>query len=74
MFVETLEMAVESGVKFHGVLCGRATWQDGVPVYVKHGVAALDEWLGTVGMQNVRNVNEVLKSARPWYEAGSLQA
>lgn len=72
-FVEMLELAVESGVNFHGVLCGRATWQDGVPVYVKNGAAALEDWLNTAGAQNVMNVNEVLKAARPWYEARSMQ-
>jgi len=74
VFVDTLALAVESGVKFHGVLGGRATWQDGVPVYVKHGVKALEDWLGTVGLQNVRNVNEVLQSAHPWYEARSMKS
>src|SRR6266404_4625144 len=32
-FSETLELAGESGVKFNGVLCGRATWKDGIPIY-----------------------------------------
>ncbi len=73
VFIETLELAVESGVDFHGVLAGRATWQDGVPVYVKHGAAALEEWLNTTGAQNVTNVNRVLKSAHPWYEARSMR-
>jgi tagatose 1,6-diphosphate aldolase len=73
-FVETLELAVESGAKFHGVLAGRATWQDGVPVYVKKGAAALEDWLNTTGLENVRNMNQVLKSARPWSEALSVQA
>jgi len=73
VFLEMLNLALESGVKYHGVLCGRATWQDGVPVYVKNGVAALDEWLNTVGAQNVQNVNKVLESAHPWYEARSIQ-
>jgi tagatose 1,6-diphosphate aldolase len=73
VFVETLELAVESGVEFHGVLGGRATWQDGAPVYARHGAAALESWLKTTGAQNVRNVDEVLKSARPWYEARSMQ-
>lgn len=67
-FVETLEFALESGVKFHGVLCGRATWQDGVPVFAKHGAKALEEWLGTKGAENIQNVNRVLESACPWYE------
>jgi tagatose 1,6-diphosphate aldolase len=74
VFVETLELAVESGVKFHGVLAGRATWQEGVPIYVKQGAGALEEWLNTTGAQNVRNVNQVLKFAQPWYEARSMQA
>jgi len=73
VFVETLEMAVASGVKFHGVLGGRATWQEGVPVYVKHGASALEDWLNTTGLRNVKKVNNVLKSAHPWYEAGSMQ-
>jgi len=34
-FTETLALAAESGVKFSGVLCGRATWKDGIPVYAK---------------------------------------
>ena len=70
---EMLNLALESGVQYHGVLCGRATWQDGVPVYVKDGVGALDEWLNTVGAQNVQNVNKVLESAHPWYEARSIE-
>ena len=73
VFLEMLNLALESGVKYNGVLCGRATWQDGVPVYVKSGVGALDEWLNTVGAQNVQNVNKVLESAHPWYEARSVQ-
>jgi len=72
-FIETLQMAVASGGKFHGVLCGRATWQGGVPVFVKQGAAALEDWLNTTGVQNVKNVNQVLKSAQPWFEARSMQ-
>ena len=72
-FVESLEMAAASGVKFHGVLCGRATWQEGVPPFVQHGPRALEDWLSTVGIKNVKNVNQALKSAAPWYEAGSMQ-
>ncbi len=74
VFIETLELAVESGVHFHGVLGGRATWQDGVPVYARHGAAALEDWLNTKGLQNVRDINNVLKSAYPWHEARSVQA
>lgn len=74
VFLETLELAAESGVDFHGVLAGRATWQDGVPVYAKHGPAALEEWLNTTGLENVRNINQVLESSRPWHQARCLQS
>jgi tagatose 1,6-diphosphate aldolase len=72
-FLEMLELAIASGVNFHGVLCGRATWQEGVPIYVKHGAAALTEWLNTTGAQNVMNVNKILKAAHPWHEARSMK-
>ncbi|HEX8711608.1 MAG TPA: tagatose 1,6-diphosphate aldolase [Terracidiphilus sp.] len=73
VFVETLEFAVECGVEFHGVLAGRATWQAGVPVYVHKGAAALEDWLNTEGLKNVKDINQVLKYARPWHEARSMQ-
>lgn len=65
-FSETLELAGESGVKFNGVLCGRATWKDGIPVYAKQGGAAFRQWLETEGVKNIQNVNERLKAATPW--------
>jgi len=55
-FIETLEFALECGVKFHGVLCGRAIWQDGVPVFVRHGPKGLEKWLETKGAENIGNV------------------
>ncbi|HOQ45103.1 MAG TPA: tagatose 1,6-diphosphate aldolase [Bryobacteraceae bacterium] len=66
-FVESLKMAVEAGSDFSGVLCGRATWKDGIPVYAKGGVAALEEWLKTEGVRNINAVNEAIKHAKPWY-------
>ncbi len=67
-FTENLEMAAESGVKFAGVLCGRATWKDGIPVYGKQGGDAFRKWLETEGVKNISNVNERLKAATPWHE------
>ena len=32
-------------VKFNGVLCGRATWKDGIPIYAKQGADAFRKWL-----------------------------
>jgi tagatose 1,6-diphosphate aldolase len=66
-FSETLELAGESGVKFNGVLCGRATWKDGIPVYAKQGAAAFRKWLETEGVKNINNVNDKLKAATSWY-------
>jgi tagatose 1,6-diphosphate aldolase len=66
-FNESLELAAESGVKFNGVLCGRATWKDGIPVFVEKGVAGFRKWLETEGVQNINNVNQRLKAATPWY-------
>jgi tagatose 1,6-diphosphate aldolase len=65
VFIETLELAAESGTKFNGVLCGRATWKDGIPVYAKHGAAAFEEWLNTTGTENIYNVNKALEAATP---------
>jgi tagatose 1,6-diphosphate aldolase len=66
-FTEALELATESGVKYAGVLCGRATWKDGMPVYAKQGAAAFRKWLETTGVENIENVNAALRSAVPWY-------
>ena len=67
VFIETLELAGESGTKFNGVLCGRATWKDGIPIYAQKGAAAFKQWLETTGMENINNVNNALKAASPWY-------
>jgi tagatose 1,6-diphosphate aldolase len=67
VFSETLELATEAGVRFSGVLCGRATWKDGIPVYAKQGVKALEDWLADQGVKNIKNVNDRLKAASPWF-------
>ena len=67
VFIETLELAGESGTKFNGVLCGRATWKDGIPIYAKQGAKAFRDWLETTGVENITNVNNGLKAASPWY-------
>ena len=67
IFVETLELAAESGVEFNGVLCGRATWKDGIAVYAQHGEDAFYEWLNTKGVENIQNVNRALSAATSWH-------
>jgi len=66
-FNDTLELASESGVNFSGVLCGRATWKDGIPIYAKSGVKALEDWLSDTGVKNINNVNSRLTAAKPWF-------
>ena len=66
-FSETLELAGEAGTRFSGVLCGRATWKDGIPIYAKQGAAAFRAWLESEGVKNIANVNERLKPAHPWF-------
>ncbi len=68
-FTESLELAAEAGVKFNGVLCGRATWADGVPIYANKGLEAFEEWLSDQGVKNINSVNAALKGAAPWYSA-----
>ncbi len=69
VFRETLELAAEAGTDFSGVLCGRATWQAGIPEYAKGGPQALRAWLSSRGVQNVQALNAVLaKGAQPWWD------
>jgi tagatose 1,6-diphosphate aldolase len=76
-FSETLDLASETGVNFSGVLCGRATWKDGMPIYAKQGIKALEDWLNDQGVKNIKNVNSRLTAAKPWfsfYGASSVSA
>lgn len=66
-FRESLELAAEAGAAYNGVLCGRATWKEGIPVYAKKGVKALEDWLKDRGVQNIQSLNKVLdRGAKPW--------
>jgi tagatose 1,6-diphosphate aldolase len=67
-FTESLELAAEAGTRFSGVLCGRATWKDGIPVFGRQGGAAFRAWLEDQGVKNINNVNARLAAARPWFE------
>jgi tagatose 1,6-diphosphate aldolase len=66
-FREQLRLSAEADSRFSGVLCGRATWQDGVPLYAKQGGEALERWLSEEGVANIRAVNDCLRFASPWY-------
>ena len=66
-FTESLAIAGEAGADFSGVLCGRATWKDGIPVYARQGLKGLEEWLQRDGVRNIQAVNAGLQAACPWY-------
>jgi tagatose 1,6-diphosphate aldolase len=66
VFVESLNMATEAGTDYSGVLCGRATWKEGMGIYAKQGVKALEDWLLDQGVKNINAVNAALSGATPW--------
>lgn len=66
-FRESLELAIEAKIPFNGVLCGRATWKDGIPIYAKSGLEAFTAWLSDRGVQNIQALNKVLEQgAKSW--------
>ena len=65
-FIESLNMASESGTDYSGVLCGRATWKEGMPIYAKQGAKALEDWMSDQGVKNINAVNDAIKSAKSW--------
>ncbi|MDO8527523.1 MAG: tagatose 1,6-diphosphate aldolase [Deltaproteobacteria bacterium] len=68
-FRASLELATEAGVKWNGVLCGRATWKEGIPIYAKSGIKALESWLSDRGVQNIQALNTVInKGASAWWD------
>ncbi|MCZ6876904.1 MAG: tagatose 1,6-diphosphate aldolase, partial [Acidobacteria bacterium] len=67
-FREGLAMGIEAKVHFSGVLCGRATWKDGIAVYAGQGLSALEDWLGDRGIQNIQALNEILAEAHSWQD------
>lgn len=73
-FIENLSMASESGTDYSGVLCGRATWKDAIPIFAKQGMQALEDWLGDTGLKNLDAVNVAIKSAKPWYAKAGVAA
>ncbi len=74
VFSETLELAAESGTSFNGVLCGRATWKDGIAIYAKEGAKAFESWLKDQGVKNIQNVNQRLKAAHSWFPKVGIAA
>lgn len=61
LFQDTLRFAHDAGSTFNGVLCGRATWAEGVKPFVTGDEAQVRDWLQTQGRKNIEELNEVLK-------------
>jgi len=68
LFRETVAFAAKAGANFCGVLCGRATWFDGVAAYGNGGDEGLRQWLQTQGRENIDLLNtELDRGAKPWW-------
>lgn len=69
LFQKTLEFAKEATSTFNGVLCGRATWKNGVAPFVETGDAAAISWLMNEGKKNIESLNEVVnRTASSWHD------
>lgn len=56
LFQDTLRFAHEAGSTFNGVLCGRATWANGVKPFVTGDEKQVREWLQTQGRKNIEDL------------------
>ena len=60
MFNASLSFAKNSGSKFNGVLCGRATWAGAAEAYTEGGFEAVEKWLKDEGVKNIEKLNKVV--------------
>lgn len=66
-FNDTLYFAKEAGAQFSGVLCGRATWKDGIQPFSSEDKDQFYEWLETKGLDNLNKLKQaVSETATPW--------
>lgn len=59
-FIQTLYFAKEAKAAFSGVLCGRATWQEGIETFSKQGAEELRKWLQEKGADNLNSIKEAV--------------
>lgn len=75
LFQETLKVAKEAGSTFNGVLCGRATWKNGVTPFVEADETATRNWLKESGKANIESLNEVVnQTASSWHDKVQVDA
>jgi tagatose 1,6-diphosphate aldolase len=66
-FIDTLQFAKKAKSQFCGVLCGRATWKDGIQTFAKEGNEQFYNWLETKGLENLNKVKKAVEeTATPW--------
>lgn len=69
LFIETLIFAKKAGSTFNGVLCGRATWANGVKPFILDGETGAESWLKVQGRKNIDELNKILKkTASSWFD------
>mgnify|MGYP000163572307 CR=1 FL=1 len=74
MFQQSLILAKEAGSTFNGVLCGRATWKNGVAPYFEKGETEALNWLKTQGKENVETLNQVIEqTASSWHDKVEME-
>ncbi|MDR1033834.1 MAG: tagatose 1,6-diphosphate aldolase [Bifidobacteriaceae bacterium] len=68
LFQETLVFAHDAGSTFNGVLCGRATWKNGVAPFVTENANVARDWVLSEGVKNITELAEVVnKNASSWH-------
>ena len=65
VFLDQLSMAAESGAAYSGVLCGRATWKDAIPVYAQQGVTPRT-MARRRRLRNLRRISNAI-AVCPWW-------
>lgn len=65
-FRESLRLGLEAQTSFSGVLCGRATWQEGIAAFVQSGRDGLRSWLQQHGVANIKALNDLIAGATSW--------
>ena len=73
LFQDTLVFAKEAGSTFNGVLCGRATWKNGVAPFIESGEEAARQWLRSEGKENIESLNRVVaETASSWHDKAEI--
>jgi len=73
-FTESLELAAEAGVKFQACSADAPPGKTVFPSTPSKDARLFEQWMRDQGVKNIKNVNERLKAATPWYEIYGVAA